>query len=70
MNKSKIKKYVGKHVKVYFRYGHKPAIGDVVYRPKEPLCDYFLYQKQNSGSGTIYLVALEPKMIGHIEIER
>lgn len=70
MNKSKLKKYVGKKVKVYFRHTRRSDIGIVKYTPNEPICDYLLYQPQYSGGATFYYRALNPKMIGHIEIER
>lgn len=72
MNKSKIKKYVGKNVTVYFRHKHKhkTARGIIEYKPNEPLCDYFLYQPQCSGGSFMCYIALDPKMIGHIENER
>lgn len=68
MNKSKLKKYVGKNVVVHFRYKLRTCSGIVEYRPNEPLCDYFLFQSQNSSGSCLYYSALEPKMIGHIEI--
>lgn len=68
MNKSKLKKYVNKNVTVHFRHKLKPASGKLVYRPNKPLSDYFLFQPQNSDSSTIWYLALDPKMIGHIEI--
>ncbi|MCR5144797.1 MAG: hypothetical protein K6B67_05755 [Lachnospiraceae bacterium] len=70
MNKSKLKKYVGKNVTVYFRHKLRPQSGELVYRPNEPLNDYFLYQSQCSGGAVICYVALSPKMIGHIEIRK
>ncbi len=66
MNKSKLKKYVGKNVTVHFRHKLRPKSGKIVYRPNEPLSDYFLYQSQYLGGAVTYY-ALSPKMIGHIE---
>lgn len=67
MNKSKIKKYVGKEVKVYYRHTRRTSSGIVVYKP-DALCDFFLYQPQYSGGATLYYSALRPKMIGHISV--
>lgn len=67
MNKSKLKKYVNKNVTVYFRHKLHPQSGKLVYRPNEPLGDYFLYQPQCSGGSFMCYLELRPKMIGHIE---
>ena len=67
MNKAKLKKYVGKNVTVHFRYKLRPQSGKLIYRPNKPLSDYFSYQPQCSGGSVICYVALDHKMIRHIE---
>lgn len=64
MTESKLKKYIDKPVKVYFRHNMKAESGVIQYRPNEPLSDYFLYQ--GSSGLTSFYVAINHKMIGHI----
>jgi hypothetical protein len=66
MTKSKLKKYVGKKVKIHFRHTLRTEVGVIQYLPNEPLCDYLLYQGHCRSS--YFYVALNPRMIGHIEI--
>ena len=68
MTKSKLKKYIGKAVRVHFRYTKHAADGILIYRENAiPSCKYYLFQPQNSDHMSTYYVALEPKYIGHIE---
>ncbi len=68
MTRSKLKKYLGKAVRVHFRHSMGTAEGIVVYRENAiPSCKYSLFQPQNSGYSTYYYTALDPKYIGHIE---
>ena len=68
MTLSKLKKYVGKAVRVHFRYTKHTADGILIYRENAiPSCKYSLFQPQNSYHMSTYYVALEPKYIGHIE---
>lgn len=66
MTESKLKKYVDKSVKVYFRHGLKPSIGIIQYKQNIPACDYVLYQGHNSSGSVDFYISLKPKMIGHI----
>ena len=71
MNESKLKKYTGKRVKVYFRYKRKPETGRVVYMQNGPLTGYCLQLPQYiSIFDFSYYIPLNPKMIGHIEIRK
>ena len=69
MTKSKLKKYVGKSVRVHFRHTMNSDDGIILYKPNEPLTDYFLYQPQYSSPCSSFYVALSPKRIGHVEIK-
>lgn len=65
MTLSKLKKYVGKNVRVHFRHSRRTENGIIEYRPKDPICNYYLYQPQYFGAS--FYICLNPKRIGHIE---